>query len=155
MYRKAAYRPIQNSIVCMIFKKHVPRLFLILGSAFIFLSIFLVWAIITNIMSGEHLHKYGYDQPVLYIIFIISLTPVILLEVDIKFAISFILIPLFEFIMLAAAYPLYIGIYAVETGIGMYIAGLGILFQFIGIIMAVLFQRLNKELMFYSAQYEY
>jgi hypothetical protein len=55
--------------------------------------------------------------------------------------------------MLTAACPLFIGIYAVETGIGMYIAGLGILFQLIGIIMAVLFQRLNRELMFYQPQY--
>ena len=139
----------------MVYKKHVPRLFLVSGLLLIFLSVFLLWATLTSLISGERIYEYGYDRPGLYILFILSLLPLLLYEIGIKFTKQFLLIPFIELILLAVIEPVYLLMYTVETGIGMYIAGLGILFQFIGVIIAVLFERLNKELMFYLPQYVY
>jgi hypothetical protein len=131
------------------YKKNVPRFFLISGSGLIFLSVLLLWATAAHIISGENIYDYGYDRPGLYIIFVLSLVPVFLFEIDIKFTKRFLLIPLIEFIMFGAIQPMCLFAYAVEPGIGLYIAELGVLFQLIGIIIAVMFESLNKQVIFY------
>jgi len=129
-------------------KKHVPGLFLVLGSIFIFLSIFLVWVTLTHIMYQDVTYEYGYDRPGLYIIFFISLIPLMFFEFEVKFTKSFLIIPFIEIVLLTSTYPLYSGISSVKTGVGMYVAGLGILFQFIGIVIAVVFESLDKFVVF-------
>lgn len=130
----------------MIYKKHVPLIFFVAGSGFIVMSGFLVWATITVFGSGEKSYVYGYERPDLYIILIISLITVFLLEFDVRFSKSSILIPLISLFLFAATQPLYISASTVKTGIGMYIALLGILFQFIGVVIAAIFENISKEL---------
>jgi len=135
--------------------RYVPGFFLVLGSVFIFLSIFLVWAIVTHIMYRDVTYEYGYDRPGLYIIFFISLIPVFLLELEAKFTKSFLIFPFIETVLLGAIQPMYILVYSVETGIGNYVAGMGILFQFIGIVIAVIFESLDKNVIFNKPQHQY
>ncbi len=65
-----------------------------------------------------------------------------------KFTKKFLLIPFIEFFIFGAIQPMYLLIYAAETGIGVYIAELGILFQLIGVITAIFVERINKKRLF-------
>lgn len=129
-------------------KKHVLGFFLASGSLLIFLSLFLVWATVTHFGYRDITYEYGYDRPLLYIIFFISLIPLLILEFEIKFTKKYLFIPFTEFLMFWAVLPMHYFVYSVEIGIGMLVAGLGILFQFIGIIIAVVFESLDKMVAF-------
>jgi hypothetical protein len=103
-------------------------------------------------MSGETTYEYGYDRLGLNVIFVISLIPIFLFEIDIRFTKRFLLIPFIEFFIFGAIQPMYLLIYAAETGIGVYIAELGMLFQLIGVLIAVVFERTNKKSLLYQPQ---
>ena len=103
-------------------------------------------------MSGETTYEYGYDRPGVYIVFVISIVLIFLFEIEMKFTKRFLLIPFIDFFIFGAIQPMYLLIYAAETGIGVFIAELGMLFQLIGVLIAVVFERTNKKSLLYQPQ---
>ena len=130
----------------MSYKEYIPRILLYTGSIFIFISIFLEWAIITNIMTGDTIIDYGYDRLEIIIFFVISFIPIILYEKGIRSTAYYILIILVEIFVFATSYRMYLQLYTVETGIGYYFALTGGLLQIIGIFSVIIIERMKNKM---------
>ncbi len=118
-----------------------------MGSILIFISIFLEWAIVTHIIFGNTTYEYGYDRPLIIILLSISFIPIILYELKKRFTYQYLAIPVCEFIVFSFSLPAYVAIYSVETGIGLYFALVGIFFQFIGIVVAIIIEWIKRKYM--------
>ena len=116
-----------------------------MGSILIFISIFLEWAIVTHIVFGTTTYEYGYDRPLIIILFSISFIPIILYETKKRFTLQYLGISICEYIVFSISLPAYLAIYAVETGIGFYFALVGIFFQFIGIVVAIIIEWVKRK----------
>ena len=129
----------------MSYKEHIPRFFLYCGSILIFISIFLEYEIITNTMTDETTTDYGYNNPPIVILFLVSLIPIILYEKKIKNNVGYILIIFLEIIIWVSSLRMHILIYSVETGIGFYFAMIGGLFQLIGILLIIIIEQIKRK----------
>jgi hypothetical protein len=129
----------------MQYKENLPRFFLDIGSILIFISIFLEWDIITNIITGETRIEYGYERVEVIILFIISLIPIIMYEKGIRFASYYILIIFAEVVVFTLSNRVYIAIYAVDTGTGYYCAMTGGVLQLFGVIVIILIEWFQRR----------
>ncbi len=129
----------------MSYKEHIPRFFLYTGSILIFISIFLEWDIITNIMTGETTIDYGYNREEVIILFIISFIPIILYEKGIRVAVYYFLLILIEIVVFSLSNRMYAAIYSVESGVGYYFTLIGGLFQLIGMIAIIIIERIKRK----------
>jgi hypothetical protein len=129
----------------MIKKEYIPRFLLYTGSVLIFISLFARWETLVNVGTGETIITYGYQRLDAILVLFISSIPIISYEYKGENNISHLFIPFFEFVILVIFQPAHLLIYAVEVGYGYYLALLGILYQLIGIIAAIMIERIKKE----------
>jgi hypothetical protein len=127
-------------------KEYIPRVFLFSGTILIFISIFLKWATISHITTGDTTYEYGYDRLEIIILFIFSFVPIIMYEKKVRYTAYYLLVILIELILFTASYRFYLAIYAVKTNIGYYFALIGGLLQLIGILSIIVIERRKKKM---------
>lgn len=126
-------------------KEYIPRFFLICGSIFIFISIFLEWETITDLMTGDTTISYGYDRPSIIILFFVSLFPIILYERGIIVAKYYMLVILVEIILFTFSLQAHPAMYVVETRVGYYFTLIGGFFQLIGMLTIFIIEKVKRK----------